>query len=147
MQLPPLSVIESWPAANYNDPITRGPANIIINLLFFAFASIVVCVRLLACVKISRSFGWDDALIVLSMLPTTAFAIVGLLTTTKYEWDRHIWDVHFDLIVMGLKLSIANEILFSIATALTKLTMLALTYRVVSQGSGHLWKWIIALWC
>jgi hypothetical protein len=55
-----------------------------------------------------------------------------------------MWDVPFELIQVGLDISVATELLFSVATALTKLSMLSLTYRVVTQGSGNLWKYIVA---
>lgn len=66
-----------------------------------------------------------------------------MLTATRFEWDRHIWDVDLGLVQIGAELSIVTEILFAIATNLTKLSLLALIYRIVSKGPGYLWKLIV----
>lgn len=54
-----------------------------------------------------------------------------------------MWDVRLDTIVQGLKVVIASEILFCLATSLTKISMLTLTYRLVGNSSSLLSKVII----
>lgn len=81
MQLPSIQTIESWPTANYVDPVRRGPANIITNLLFFLLALLIVCIRIYTRVRISRSFGWDDGLILAAMVLSTIFRALHKLTT------------------------------------------------------------------
>ena len=47
-----------------------------------------------------------------------------------------MWDMRLDRISISLKLVIITEILFAIATSLTKSSMLMLTYRVVGVGTS-----------
>jgi hypothetical protein len=68
MQMPPLGVIESWPVPNYVNPVTRGPANIIINLVFFPLVCLVIALRVYTRLRISKSFGADDWLILASLV-------------------------------------------------------------------------------
>jgi hypothetical protein len=66
MKLPPLDVIATWPKPNYDNPITQGPASIIVNNVFFAFATILVVLRLYTRLIIKKCFGWDDFFIILA---------------------------------------------------------------------------------
>jgi hypothetical protein len=75
MILPPLDVVESWPLPNYVDPITRGPANLVVNLVLFPLVCVLVALRLYTRLHISRSSGPDDWLILASLvrsLPSTS---------------------------------------------------------------------------
>ena len=76
MQMPPLAVIESWPVPNYVNPVTRGPANIIINLIFFPLVCLVIALRVYTRLRISKSFGADDWLILASLV-YTLFLVVN----------------------------------------------------------------------
>jgi hypothetical protein len=68
MHMPPLDLIASWPTPNYVDPVMRGPANIIITLIFFPLVFLIVGVRIYMRLRISRSFGADDWLILLCLV-------------------------------------------------------------------------------
>jgi hypothetical protein len=63
----PPSVVESWPAPAAN-PETRGPALPIIVLTFYTLASIVLCLRFYAKIRISHSVCAEDALVGLAMV-------------------------------------------------------------------------------
>jgi hypothetical protein len=58
--LPPAAVIASWPAPNYENPATRGPALLVLNSVFLAISSIFVLLRVYTRVFMVKSFGWDD---------------------------------------------------------------------------------------
>jgi hypothetical protein len=68
MQMPPLAVIESWPPPNYVDPVTRGSANIIINLILFPLVCLFIALRVYTRLWIAKSFGADDWLILASLV-------------------------------------------------------------------------------
>lgn len=68
MQIPPANVLASWPTPNYVNPVTRGPTNTIMNLIFFPILLFVVGLRIYTRVRVSRSFGLDDALILAAMV-------------------------------------------------------------------------------
>lgn len=63
-----LQVIASWPTPNYVNPVTRGPGVIIWNIVFLILAMVVVVLRLYTRSRITRTFGWDDALIGLAVV-------------------------------------------------------------------------------
>ncbi|PVH81161.1 hypothetical protein DL98DRAFT_174500 [Cadophora sp. DSE1049] len=145
MQMPSASVILSWPRPNYDDPVTTGPANVIITCIFYPLVCIIIGIRCYTRLRISRSFGWDDWLILAAMIPTTAFMIVCLVAEWHFNWNRHIWDVRPETIISGLKVVLTTQILFSAATTLTKLSMLVLVYRIVTESSKKLPKIIIGV--
>lgn len=68
MQLPPASVMVQWPKSNYIDPVTRGDALLIVNIIFTALSFVVVCLRIFARFKMIDSLGLDDASIIISMV-------------------------------------------------------------------------------
>ncbi|KAK0118629.1 hypothetical protein ONS95_007513 [Cadophora gregata] len=145
MQMPPTSVIISWPRPNYKDPVTTGPATVITTCIFYPMVCIIIGLRCYTRLRISRSFGWDDWLILTAMVPTTAFMIICLVAEWHFHWNRHIWDVRPDTIVSGLKVVLTTQILFSAATTLTKLSMLVLVYRIVTESSKKLPKIIVGV--
>jgi hypothetical protein len=65
---PPLSISQSWPAPNYNDPITRGTALIDVTIILYAIVFITVLARLWARVAVTYDVGLDDILVVVAMV-------------------------------------------------------------------------------
>lgn len=57
------AVIATWPAPDYENPTTRGPAYPIVGGVFFFFATVCVWLRLYSRWFIRRWFGLDDWLI------------------------------------------------------------------------------------
>ncbi|RDW64647.1 hypothetical protein BP6252_10298 [Coleophoma cylindrospora] len=131
MQIPPLAVIATWPPANYVDPVTRGPANTIMNLIFFPILLLVVGLRTYTRLRLSKSFGLDDALILAAMFPTAGFMIASLLGQLAFQENRHIWDMKPEYLIIGLKIEVAAQVIFSAACTLTKLSMLAMIQRII----------------
>ena len=68
VQLPPLEVIATWPTPNYVDPVTRGWANAIVNIVLYPLVCIALSIRIYTRLRITKSFGWDDWLILLSFV-------------------------------------------------------------------------------
>ncbi|PQE23730.1 integral membrane protein [Rutstroemia sp. NJR-2017a WRK4] len=134
MRLPPPEVIASWPAPNYINPERHGNAVIIVDAVFFLLALLILLIRIYTRLRISKSFGLDDWLIVAAMFPSTGFAVAALLAETVLQWDRHIWDVPYNRITSGLQFVMITQIIFSLSQTLTKCSMLALIYRIMSNG-------------
>jgi hypothetical protein len=68
MRFPPPSVIASWPVANYDDPVTRGPTVMIVELSILPFALACVILRLWIRIRWLRKGWWDDWLMVVAMV-------------------------------------------------------------------------------
>ena len=139
MQLPPLSVIATWPEPNYINPSdVRGPTILILTLIFIPVLVILVALRIFTRVHLSRNFGPDDIAIVAAVFPTIGTAALALTAVLHYGWSRHVWDVPTDQLVVGLKFVIAVEILFVTGASLTKVSMLLLINRLMAAGPGLL---------
>lgn len=65
---PPLSISQSWPAPNYNDPVTQGTALIDLAIVLYAIALITILARLWARVVVRYDVGLDDVLVVVAMV-------------------------------------------------------------------------------
>ena len=66
----PPEVVASWPRPNYVDPVTEGPALVILGIVLGAVASFLVTARIYSRLFITRAPGLDDFLIVLSLVST-----------------------------------------------------------------------------
>ena len=138
MQLPPPSVLAAWPEPNYADPVTRGNELIVITVIFSPIALFMIGLRTYTRLRISKAWGVDDILLLCSVPPTLAIAVLTIMAVRTWGWDRHIWDVKPDLISEGLKLVIAMHCLFAFAVSCYKLSLLILTRRIMVSGIGIL---------
>lgn len=136
MQLPPLSVLLSWPPPNYDNPSeVRGPQLLIISSILLPIAIFMVAVRTYTRLCLSKSFGLDNVFLIVAILPTIGCAVLTNLAIRHWGWDRHIWDVRLVLLPLGLKVAIAVECLFAIGVSCTKISLLILMRRLTS-GTG-----------
>lgn len=62
----PISALLSFPTPNYIDPVTRGPALVIVNGIFIGTVIVIVCLRIYARIFIKRWLGADDVFIVIA---------------------------------------------------------------------------------
>ncbi|KKY38194.1 putative integral membrane protein [Diaporthe ampelina] len=141
----PLSALQSWPTPNYANPERRGPAATIVVAVLLGLVTLILIVRIYTRVRISRGFGLDDVLIILAYVPTTAFAVLSFIAMWKFGWGTHVWDLRIELTKPSLQFSLANQLLFDLATSLTKLSMLSLIYRVVSADKSRYRYVVLAL--
>ncbi|KAI2469292.1 hypothetical protein F4781DRAFT_230408 [Annulohypoxylon bovei var. microspora] len=137
MQLPPPSVAASWPTINHINPETRGHLGMIVGLLLVVLVTIILAIRLYSRKWLTRGFGLDDVFILLAYFPTIAYTIIGIIAEDKFQWNRHTWDLELGFFVPGLQLIFANHMLFNFATSLTKLSILALLYRLTSASGDR----------
>lgn len=106
MQLPSVAEISTWPTPNYDHPThVRGPTLLIITWIIFPFALTFVALRIFTRIHVSKAFGIDDIFLLAAIIPGFAIAVLTTVAATKWGWNRHIWDVPLDLVVLGLKLT------------------------------------------
>ena len=67
IEIPP-NIVAGWPAPNYTNPETKGPALPTIVILFYVLAVFALSVRLYDKFKISQQFFAEDYLIMLTMV-------------------------------------------------------------------------------
>jgi hypothetical protein len=67
----PLEVILSWPRANYEDPLVRGPAFIVLTGVLIVVVTIFVFFRLYVRIFMLKWFAADDIFILFSYVSAT----------------------------------------------------------------------------
>ncbi|KAF7941159.1 hypothetical protein BELL_0186g00100 [Botrytis elliptica] len=134
MQLPSPEILASWPVPNYDDPITRGYGVLTVTAILLPLVLSIIFIRLYTRLVMSKSFGLDDWLILAAVLPSTTFAFLAILAEKKFHFNRHIWDVPFNRVTFGLQYLIIVQIVFTLGQTLTKCSMMALYYRILSSG-------------
>ncbi|TEY80334.1 hypothetical protein BOTCAL_0039g00310 [Botryotinia calthae] len=134
MQLPSPEIIASWPVPNYENPETQGYGVLIVTSILLPIVLSIILIRLYTRLVMSKAFGLDDWLILAAMVPSTAFAVLAVLANRKFHFNRHVWDVPLSQITFGLQYVIIIQIVFTLAQTLTKCSMLALYYRILSSG-------------
>ena len=70
MKLPPASVLFSFPAPNYVNPQSQGPALIIVNSIFIGLATVVFILRIVTRLFVRKWIGLDDFFIAMAWVCT-----------------------------------------------------------------------------
>ena len=73
MRIPPATVIEQWPTPDYADPVTHGPAILIVNVIFIILVLVAFVGRFYSRIVIKKWLGIDDYMCVpalVSVLPS-----------------------------------------------------------------------------
>jgi len=135
---PSAEIIASWPKSNFVNPLTRGSALTVVNVIFITLVFILVALRYYTRLRITKSFGLDDWIIGLSLIPTFALTVVVLVADNNFGWNRHSWDLHAEQGPPGYKLCITAQILFFWAATLNKLSLLAF-YKRLTGPVTPLW--------
>lgn len=149
MQLPPLAVMAQWPAPNYIDPPTRGHGALIVNVVCISLAFVVVMLRLYTRLRITYSTGVDDLLIVIGLAFAIGMVVVTSLATENFGWNRHIWDIPTSWLPTVQKLNLSFQILFSMSSSTTKISLLWFCRRLLGAGKGNFkvynWAFIVSM--
>ncbi|KAM5468785.1 hypothetical protein MauCBS54593_004780 [Microsporum audouinii] len=146
MQLPPASVILAWPKPNYENPSeVHGPAILILTMIFVPLTLFLLFARIYTRLRISRSFGADDILIIIATVPAIVCGLITAWAALKLGWNRHVYDVPFNQLQLGLKLVIVVEVFFSIGVGFTKLSLLAFTLRIMKGSANKMLENIVII--
>jgi hypothetical protein len=79
---PPVSVIATW-KPNYVDPETRGGGIVVMEIVLLAVCYAVVALRIWTRFFLSKSFGYDDALIIFNLVIEMSTSTGEVSTHTK----------------------------------------------------------------
>jgi hypothetical protein len=153
MHLPPVEVLFNWPTPNYDNPVTRGNALLVVNSVFAALATITVGLRLYTRLVIKRWFGIDDVFILFALVSgmlncgersnqeqffTIGLTAVVLLANQEYGWDRHVYDIRFSVLEPAAKIAMTAKIVFTLAATFTRLSLHCFYYRLIID-TGKTW--------
>ncbi|KAK5126546.1 hypothetical protein LTR85_009480 [Meristemomyces frigidus] len=143
MRLPPISVLNSWPAANWTDPEVHGDALLVVNLIFITLVCVAVAGRLYSRIVIKQWYGADDTMIMLALLFTIGMTIVVILANEAYGWNRHEWDLTPAMIPAAGKIAFAAKLMFTLAATCTRLSLICFYYRLVKDSGMKWFNWIL----
>ncbi|TVY75578.1 hypothetical protein LSUE1_G004653 [Lachnellula suecica] len=139
MQLPPAWYLATLPPPNYVDPVTRGNAKVIINIILYSILICFIGLRIYTRTHLRKFFGIDDILILVALIPTSVFFIISLLADLRFHWTRHSNDIPASQVPRGLKMVLCTEVMFAAACTLTKLSMLMFVWRMLAS-STLIWR-------
>ncbi|KAH6989350.1 hypothetical protein BKA56DRAFT_253062 [Ilyonectria sp. MPI-CAGE-AT-0026] len=135
MRNPPPSVTASWPTANYVNPVSRGPALLIVELTIGSIAIVTLLARLYVRIfKVNKS-GLDDWLMLAAMIFGIGVTVCVILSAQLYGWNIHVWDLQSEQAVKGRQVSIAAQTLFLFSSGLAKDSILVSYLRIAPKGS------------
>ncbi|TLD32386.1 hypothetical protein E2P81_ATG05362 [Venturia nashicola] len=138
------TIIATWPDPNYEHPNVRGPTFGIVGGLFFFCATICVWVRLYLRWFVRRWFGLDDWLILVAYLATLATTTCVNLGTSRYDWNKHLWDVKPSHYSVSLKILYVSRIFWGMAASCVRLSILCLFYRLLDVCEGpRKMRWVL----
>ncbi|KAH7113564.1 hypothetical protein EDB81DRAFT_702821 [Dactylonectria macrodidyma] len=135
MRNPPAPIIASWPAPNYENPVSRGPTLLIVELTIGSIAIATFLARLYVRVVKIKKMGFDDWLMLAAMVFGIGVTVCVILAAQLYGWNVHIWDLRIHQAVKGRQVSIAAQTLFLLASGLAKDSILASYLRIAPKGS------------
>ncbi|KAJ6107400.1 hypothetical protein N7523_008723 [Penicillium sp. IBT 18751x] len=149
MRLPPPAVMAQWPTPNYIDPPTRGHGAMIVNIIAMSLAFVVVMLRLYTRFRITYSAGIDDILIVFGLIFGIAMVVITSFATEVWGWNRHIWDIPTSWLPTVQKLNLCFQIMFSMSSSITKISLLWFCRRLLGAGKGNFqvynWAFILSM--
>lgn len=164
MRQPPPEIRASWPAPNFTNPETRGPALVTVELLALSISSIFLGLRLYVRTRVVRSsLDWDDWLMIagavcqstyrfrvgatgsmtrlitfwpaLSQIFGVGVTVCVVLASSKYGWDLHIWDLTVAKMVASRQVSFAGQNLYCTAGSLVRISIFTSYLRLAPPGS------------
>ncbi|KIW00182.1 uncharacterized protein PV09_08223 [Verruconis gallopava] len=136
-EVPPADVQAKWPPRNSVNPVTAGPALNVISILFCVLAYIVVALRIYVRGWLLRSFGVDDWLILICLLPALALAVASFMCTS-YGWGIHVWDQKPEWYSPSELLSWIIQLMYICNMFLTKVALLVSYLRFSRPGKFRL---------
>ena len=160
---PPLDVVITWPKPDYIDPVTHGPSLMIVAIIFTPLMLLAVGLRFYTRLSLTQNLDVDDVLIgattispvnrhqcsnaILTVscfkIPTLAFNLLIILSDARYYGTRHIWDIPTTSGEKVLKIFLAAQLLYGVATSLAKISLLWLYRRLLRNSTRTLLKRII----
>ncbi|KAM7191614.1 hypothetical protein V8F20_009221 [Naviculisporaceae sp. PSN 640] len=121
---PPPEVLATWPAPNYENPESRGPSLLIIEIITLLIALIALAIRLYVKFVLLRKPALDDYCMIIAGLSAIGLTITVILANTIYGWNHHIWDLTFDDLVIARKVSLTAQVLYLFSSTMSKISIL-----------------------
>ncbi|KAJ4257591.1 hypothetical protein NW762_008716 [Fusarium torreyae] len=160
MRNPPPEVVATWPRPNYDDPVHRGPALLIVEVTIMSVAILTLLARLYVRIFKVNKHGLDDWLMLAAMVFGIGVTVCVILAAQLYGWNIHVWDLKKSQAETGRKVSLAAQTLFLFSSGLAKNSILVsylriaparswlrrLTYASLALVTALIFIYLIVLW-
>ncbi|KEY64630.1 hypothetical protein S7711_02834 [Stachybotrys chartarum IBT 7711] len=134
MRIVPTGIYLSWPTPNYEDPQTRGVAGKVVAISLMSITTVVLILRFYSRLWVTKGRGLDDALIFAAFFPALGFSVASIMGEIHAGWDRHVWDLRPSVWTASLQLTLLTYSLFTLASGLTKLSLIAMVHRLAGPS-------------
>ncbi|KAL3481373.1 hypothetical protein BJX99DRAFT_253677 [Aspergillus californicus] len=140
MRTPPPEVIASWPEPNYINPSYQGHQLLVVGIILLITSSTILGLRLWVRLRMKRSAGWDDWIMVATLLFIICSTVAANLGT-KYGWGYHIWDQKPEWSRSSLMTNYFSQVLLVIIMTLVKLSLLTSYLRFLIVPTFRYLNW------
>ncbi|KAI8964076.1 hypothetical protein F5Y11DRAFT_116799 [Daldinia sp. FL1419] len=144
MGLPLIVRLTSHSPSSHAKLEMKGHLGMAISTIFGILVTATLLIRLYTRKWLTRGFGLDDVFIIFAYFPATAFTIMGIVAEKQVRWSNHKGGPELSISPGGLKIVFTNDILFDLATSLTKLSILILIHRLTTASRDR--NVTIAVW-
>ncbi|KAK1831410.1 hypothetical protein QBC39DRAFT_371811 [Podospora conica] len=133
-----------YPSDEFVPPIHRRETALPLTIAFITLAWICTLFRLYTRIVIVKAAWWDDLLIFIAMLATTAGGIVFILLQNA-GMGRHFIDLPLDDVQRFLKIFYVGSVTYPVALITIKLALLFQYLRIFDEASRRrrFCKWLI----
>lgn len=143
---PPPEVVNSWPPPNYDDPETRGPGLFVLTVVLIILGGFIIAIRTYTRIRLTRAFGLDDGLILISYLFAVAFSSLVIVGNRQYYSGYHVWDVPRTTFVPHRHNIWWSELTYVLASCSVKISILLFYRRLcLSFTKKFMWATYVGL--
>ncbi|KAL5113780.1 hypothetical protein ACEQ8H_008354 [Pleosporales sp. CAS-2024a] len=143
---PPLDLFLEWPRPNYVNPLTKPKYVLVLSCILGPISLALLLVRLWVRLRIQKSPGWDDWLMLASFFPVAAMTFLFPWITEKVQFNRHMWDIELGAIhPLQRYYVMAIYILFTLSSGLIKMSVLLFYRRLSTRSVSRAFRWTLRI--
>ncbi|KAF2265896.1 hypothetical protein CC78DRAFT_542861 [Lojkania enalia] len=138
--VPTAEDMASWPPLNYENPETRRPLVLGIEIPLCVLVIAFTSMRFYSRTIIIRALGADDWFMLVAAITAVATSIATCISTDRtIQTGYHVWDLDLailqNLVVTG-QIGMATQLLFVIITGLAKVSVLRTYLRIFPSNTN-----------
>lgn len=69
--------------------------------------------------------------------------VTVILANASYGWDRHLWDMPFNLFTPASICAFVAKIQFAMAATMTRISLILFFYRLVQDSNTRKYRWVL----
>jgi hypothetical protein len=72
-----------------------------------------------------------------------ALGVVAMLGNVRFQWNRHMWDVEFNMFSAASKIGMLSKIFFVLASTFTRSSLICFYYQLIQDTGYTLYQWVL----